>query len=113
MAFPRVAAEARDTLVLSVHRAMLLVLTAALVACVNSAQQQQRPEHNDPGQSPNCLAPIDQAVECEARMPVWAYDSKTNTCYEYFYGGCPDPRPVTINRFASQQQCVSQCILEK
>jgi hypothetical protein len=96
-----------------VHHASSLVLTAALVACVSSAQHQQRSEANAPSQSPNCLAAIDQAIECEARIPVWAYDPKTNTCYEYFYGGCPDPRPVIINRFASQPECVRQCIITK
>uniref|UniRef100_A0A0N5B336 Kunitz/Bovine pancreatic trypsin inhibitor domain protein n=1 Tax=Strongyloides papillosus TaxID=174720 RepID=A0A0N5B336_STREA len=52
-----------------------------------------------------CLEPLD-AGPCQYYSTKWFYDSKDETCKEFYYGGCLGSR----NRFDNKQQCIKQCL---
>ncbi|GFW45573.1 tissue factor pathway inhibitor [Trichonephila clavipes] len=45
---------------------------------------------------------------CMAYMPMWYYDTETQTCRKFIYGGCRG----NGNRYASEEECMKQCGVE-
>lgn len=42
---------------------------------------------------------------CRARIPKWAFNSKSGKCEQFFYGGCQG----NDNRFDTKAECVTKC----
>jgi hypothetical protein len=51
-----------------------------------------------------CRLPI-ASGDCLAYMPSWGFDTATQRCVPFVYGGCEG----NANRFASATDCVAQC----
>jgi Kunitz/Bovine pancreatic trypsin inhibitor domain len=54
-----------------------------------------------------CLLPK-VVGHCEAAMPRFYFNSATNACEKFIYGGCG----ANENNFKSQEQCVADCECE-
>ncbi|KAJ8707069.1 hypothetical protein PYW08_011203 [Mythimna loreyi] len=57
-----------------------------------------------------CLQPIESGqnskkVYCMAHMPMFGYDSDTEECVSFIYGGCGG----NDNRFYNKNQCERHC----
>ncbi|KAH8324212.1 hypothetical protein KR074_001462, partial [Drosophila pseudoananassae] len=45
-------------------------------------------------------------ISCEAYIPSWTYNSSSNECIKFIYGGCRG----NDNRFGSKQACEEKCL---
>jgi len=58
----------------------------------------------DPTLSEKCQQPMDSGV-CKGSRVHWFFDTDTEQCQEFNYGGCPGNE----NNFASKVECLSAC----
>ncbi|OCT75684.1 tissue factor pathway inhibitor 2 [Xenopus laevis] len=56
------------------------------------------------GNTTVCLLPLDEGP-CKALIPHYYYDRYTQTCQEFFYGGCDG----NANNFVSMEDCEKFC----
>ncbi|GFY60856.1 kunitz-type U19-barytoxin-Tl1a [Trichonephila inaurata madagascariensis] len=64
-----------------------------------------RPEHcPQRAVEKNCEDKPDSGM-CRAYMPMFFYDTETQTCRKFIYGGCQG----NGNRYASEEECMQQC----
>ncbi|XP_017097913.2 kunitz-like toxin PcKuz3 [Drosophila bipectinata] len=45
-------------------------------------------------------------ISCEAYIPSWTYNSSSNECIKFIYGGCRG----NDNRFDTKQACEEKCL---
>ncbi|GFR11833.1 tissue factor pathway inhibitor [Trichonephila clavata] len=69
--------------------------------CVRPEQCPQRAEEK------NCEDKPESGM-CMAYMPMWYYDTESQTCKKFIYGGCQG----NGNRYASKEECMKQCGVE-
>ncbi|KAG8443140.1 hypothetical protein GDO86_011811 [Hymenochirus boettgeri] len=72
-----------------------LFIASFLVQAISSSLQ---------GNISVCLLPPDEGP-CKAIIPHYYYDRYTQTCQEFFYGGCDG----NANRFSSLEDCEKFC----
>ena len=51
-----------------------------------------------------CLQPS-VVGNCRAKIPAWYYDTTSNQCQRFYYGGCGG----NDNRFSTYEDCVREC----
>ncbi|XP_070491394.1 proteinase inhibitor-like [Chironomus tepperi] len=56
------------------------------------------------GQSADCTSPP-VTGRCFAYFPSWNYDSASNTCKPFVYGGCQG----NGNRYETEAECIAKC----
>jgi len=66
-------------------------------------QQEQHQEET----SPYCQLPM-LVGRCKAAFPRWFYDSNTNTCKQFVFGGCGG----NMNNFERKQDCEESCLVK-
>ncbi|XP_069170527.1 PI-stichotoxin-Hcr2g isoform X2 [Procambarus clarkii] len=78
------------------------VTVVVLLVAVGAASQNFNGRSNYP--SPLCLLPPITGM-CRARFIRFFYNSNTNSCQQFVYGGCGGNE----NRFTSFHTCMSTC----
>uniref|UniRef100_A0A0N4Z8W7 Kunitz/Bovine pancreatic trypsin inhibitor domain protein n=1 Tax=Parastrongyloides trichosuri TaxID=131310 RepID=A0A0N4Z8W7_PARTI len=58
--------------------------------------------------SDRCFEPLDPGP-CQYYSTKWYFDTKDESCKEFYYGGCLGSR----NRFDNKQQCIKQCLYKE
>ncbi|MGH0139033.1 UNVERIFIED_CONTAM: hypothetical protein FKN15_068352 [Acipenser sinensis] len=61
-------------------------------------------KHAAPKYEDHCLTQV-EVGPCRAAFPSWYYDSATQDCLPFIYGGCRG----NLNRYSSAQDCMSRC----
>ncbi|XP_058882622.1 actinia tenebrosa protease inhibitors-like [Acipenser ruthenus] len=61
-------------------------------------------KHAAPKYEDHCLAQV-EVGPCRAAFRSWYYDSATQDCLPFIYGGCRG----NLNRYSSAQDCMSRC----
>ncbi|CAL9683731.1 unnamed protein product [Knipowitschia caucasica] len=81
----------------SVILGCLLVLVCSLMPCGLCADKDQTPDF--------CKLSPDSNPTCMAYMPQYFYNSTSQECEEFIYGGCGGNQ----NRFGSKKKCLETC----
>ncbi|EDV57655.1 male accessory gland serine protease inhibitor [Drosophila erecta] len=53
-----------------------------------------------------CGLPPAEEGFCRAYFELWTYDSQTNECFTFIYGGCDG----NANKFSSKEKCIDKCV---